>query len=622
MTTYKELFGKYVQNVASDPTSTDAEGQIWYNTTSGTFKTALGSYAVWSSGGNLPATNCNGMSSGTQTAALLAGGQTTVKVGTTRTYNGSAWTNVPATLNTARSQASQLGGTGTQTAALVAFGSVSNPYEIVSESYNGTSWTNTSSGNSPRTGLGGSGTQTAALAFGGLQPFSGTYNGSAATESFNGTSWTSLASMNTGRFSVTGTGTQTASLVIGGGVGPTGSVTSNKTESWNGSAWSNVNNLNSARYGLGSIGTQPAAVAFGGSTTGSNVVGSTEVWNGTSWTTSPASLATSRSNTIGTGSNLSGLAIGGTDAPGTSLTATEAWTQSVVVPVAGSWSSGGNLPVGISETTGVGTQTAALTIGYEVPTITGNVFSYNGTSWSPSPALNTARYGVGAAGSQTAALAFGGSPTTGATESWNGSSWTSSPNSLNTSRFLLFGTGTQTAALAAGGRTGPAPGTTNTESYNGTIWSSVNSLNTARSNAGSAGIQTAALIFAGSDGSTTYLSNVESWNGTSWTSLPASMNTARRMASGPVGTQTATLAFGGYNPSFPSGVTGATESYNGTSWTTMNSLANARSSHGGAGTNTAGLAIGGYAGSPTYLSATEEWTGPSTTLNYKTLTTS
>jgi hypothetical protein len=53
MTTYKELFGKYVQNYASDPTSTDAEGQIWYNTTSGTFKTALGSYGVWSSGGNL-----------------------------------------------------------------------------------------------------------------------------------------------------------------------------------------------------------------------------------------------------------------------------------------------------------------------------------------------------------------------------------------------------------------------------------------------------------------------------------------------------------------------------------------------------------------------------------------
>ena len=50
MTTYKELFGKYVQNYASDPTSTDAEGQIWYNTTSGTFKTALGGVGAWSAG--------------------------------------------------------------------------------------------------------------------------------------------------------------------------------------------------------------------------------------------------------------------------------------------------------------------------------------------------------------------------------------------------------------------------------------------------------------------------------------------------------------------------------------------------------------------------------------------
>ena len=54
MTTYNQLFGKYVQNLSSDPTSTDAEGQIWYNTTSGTFKTALGSYGVWASGGALP----------------------------------------------------------------------------------------------------------------------------------------------------------------------------------------------------------------------------------------------------------------------------------------------------------------------------------------------------------------------------------------------------------------------------------------------------------------------------------------------------------------------------------------------------------------------------------------
>ena len=75
MTTYKELFGKYVQNYSSDPTSTDAEGQIWYNSTSGTFKTVLGSYGVWSSGGNLNTArgSLGGSGSGTQTAALAIG---------------------------------------------------------------------------------------------------------------------------------------------------------------------------------------------------------------------------------------------------------------------------------------------------------------------------------------------------------------------------------------------------------------------------------------------------------------------------------------------------------------------------------------------------------------------
>jgi hypothetical protein len=42
MTTYKEIFGKYVKNYSSDPTA-DAEGQVWYNTTSGTFKSVVAS---------------------------------------------------------------------------------------------------------------------------------------------------------------------------------------------------------------------------------------------------------------------------------------------------------------------------------------------------------------------------------------------------------------------------------------------------------------------------------------------------------------------------------------------------------------------------------------------------
>ena len=91
MTTYKELFGKYVLNVTSDPTSTDAEGQIWYNSTSGTFKTALGGYGVWSSGGNMNTARASLGGAGTQTAALGFGGDNPANTSATELYNGTSW---------------------------------------------------------------------------------------------------------------------------------------------------------------------------------------------------------------------------------------------------------------------------------------------------------------------------------------------------------------------------------------------------------------------------------------------------------------------------------------------------------------------------------------------------
>jgi hypothetical protein len=55
--------------------------------------------------------------------------------------------------------------------------------------------------------------------------------------------------------------------------------------------------------------------------------------------------------------------------------------------------------------------------------------------------LNTARTGLAGCGTQTAALAFGGSlpGNTGATEEYDGTSWTTNPGSLNTARWLLAG---------------------------------------------------------------------------------------------------------------------------------------------------------------------------------------
>ena len=72
MTTYKEIFGKYVKNYSSDPTA-DAEGQVWYNTTSGTFKSVLAS-AAWSSGSPLITGRDSLGGAGTQASAVVFGG--------------------------------------------------------------------------------------------------------------------------------------------------------------------------------------------------------------------------------------------------------------------------------------------------------------------------------------------------------------------------------------------------------------------------------------------------------------------------------------------------------------------------------------------------------------------
>jgi hypothetical protein len=100
---------------------------------------------------------------------------------------------------------------------------------------------------------------------------------------------------------------------------------------------------------------------------------------------------------------------------------------------------------------------------------------YNGSTWGPGGNLGTARYGMGAAGTQTAALGFAGVtyPTPvaqTATEEYDGSTWTAG-GSINTGRRFLAGAGTQTAGLAAAGSTtdGSAILASTSEEYNGII---------------------------------------------------------------------------------------------------------------------------------------------------------
>jgi hypothetical protein len=242
----------------------------------------------------------------------------------------------------------------------------------------------------------------------------------------------------------------------------------------------------------------------------------------------------------------------------------------------------------------------------------------NVNAWASGGNLGTARYSVQGAGTQTAAVIFGGftpfpGGPTGATELYNGTSWTSNPTSMGTPRYQYAASGTQTAALIFGGW--PTGTKTATESFNGSTFSPTGSLSTGRNFLAGCGTQTSTLAFGGSpDGGTTQSSASESFTGSTWTNTP-SMNTARGTLGGAGASNSSAIAFGGSPVS--QGITTATESYNGTAWTTVNSMNTARRFVMGAGTQTAALAFGGDAGAPPYAnqSATELWNGTTWTSN-------
>ena len=124
MANYKDIKGFHVQSLSTDPAASPIAAGSWASATS----MNTGRDAVGSSRG------------GTQTAHLVFGGQNgTAQQNLTESWNGSAWTEVNE-LNTAR----RAGGCfGTQTSALFACG-VTDASHLIStaavEKWNGTSW--------------------------------------------------------------------------------------------------------------------------------------------------------------------------------------------------------------------------------------------------------------------------------------------------------------------------------------------------------------------------------------------------------------------------------------------------------------------------------------------------
>jgi len=268
----------------------------------------------------------------------------------------------------------------------------------------------------------------------------------------------------------------------------------------------------------------------------------------------------------------------------------------------GSWATGGALNQAKSQAGGIGTLTAGLCAGGDLPGETANNESYDGTSWTEVNNLNAAtRLGQGI-GLQTAALLAGGYQPPGyqsKNESWDGTNWTETTN-LNSNKGAGGGCGTQTAAIAFAGVPG-GPMATN-ELWDGSSWTEVGDLNSGRRHVAGVGISTAALAYGGDKPSPSPGALTEQWDGSSWTEV-ADLNTGR-----------STLGWGVYNLAGATlGHTGSfvnnTELWDGTSWTEAADSATSTKEGGSAGTvQSAGLYFGGE--SPPRVANTEEWTIP------------
>ena len=315
---FQDRKGFDIQNFSADQTSV---GQIYYNTSSGSFKAVKDGGApigTWASGASLNTARGSNAGFGTQDAAITAGGATPSASTLTETelYNGTSWTEV-SDLNTGRQA---FGSLGTSNAGFCVAGT-GPPGNIANvEVWNGSGWTETTDVNTARTSLKGCGTTTAALAIGGYNP-SPAYQIN-ITESWNGSAWTEVNDMNTRR---SGAGNALSSpysdtIIFGGYTQPPPNTAN--AETWNGSSWTEVTNLNSAKDNMGGSGdSSTSALCFGGRT-----IANTESWNGSSWT-EVADLALARGYVASAGSATSALCSGG-EAPGSPYyrANTEEWT--------------------------------------------------------------------------------------------------------------------------------------------------------------------------------------------------------------------------------------------------------------------------------------------------------
>ena len=224
-------------------------------------------------------------------------------------------------------------------------------------------------------------------------------------------------------------------------------------------------------------GTQTAGLCVTGSVGGTPpATTAVEEYNGSSWTTVNAHPAEKICYMPATGPQTAALATGGRIGPsGTSLTTSAAYDGT-------NWTSGATMNVGRQAHAASGPNTAALVFAGNAPPGLNSSESYDGSTFSTSGTLATARNNLSGSvnGSNTSALALGGelpnNSNTAVTEEFNRSAsvitagaWASG-GAMSTARQDGAGFGTQTSAAVVGGETPSI--TNNTEHYDGSSFSS------------------------------------------------------------------------------------------------------------------------------------------------------
>ena len=480
--------------------------------------------------------------------------------------------------------------------------------------------------------MGGNGTQTAALAVGGspLSP-------QVLSEEYNGSSWTAGGNYPVGLQSMAIAGPQTAALGAGGVSGaPTDAST--VVTNYDGSSWTVVSGtIPNGQNRAATAGGQTHAVVFGGNIntpppagpgTPGIVTTATNEWDGSTFNIT-ANMATARQSYAGAGTATSAIGFSGDKNPGDSND-TEEYNSALTQVGAGVWAAGGNLSTARGATnTSYGTQTAALMTGGErTPggSMGTEVEEYGGTSWTSGGAIPTATGGMGGGGPQTAAIMMGGN-TPGDNRvktdyDYNGSSWTANPNMPENSG-ATRGFGTQTAAICIGGQQNPGNIThKKTMEFNGSSWSDGgdypvdNTPNAGIVNLMGFGTQTAAVGAGGSHGNgygSTSKLNTNIYDGSSWTAGNNLQSLA--LFGGAFGTQGGGI-ISGYAPP-PVGLT-TTQRWDGSGWTTTTSNSVGSQGKGAGGDLSSGLIIGGIfapssPNAPNWgeIANTEEWTGDS-----------